>query len=132
MVEKALVKGAENNKGEIPYFCILEGKQPMNNPQVETNERLPQQWRSEANAYSARVQEAMRYDRLRSSDYPLVMAILHAVSQGYTEATWKEEQQRRRKIFLQPSSEKEIPPADTDSDYEQLVLRLKALMLWPW
>jgi hypothetical protein len=44
-------------------------------------------------AYSARIQEAMRYDKLRSSDYPLVMSIIRAVSQGFTEEKWKTEQQ---------------------------------------
>ncbi|SRR6266568_6740262 len=104
----------------------------MDKPHVETEERSPQQRMRDANVYSAHVQEAMRYDRLRSSDYPLVMAILRAVSQGDTEEEWKEEQQRRRKILRHPSLEKETSSISADDDDEQLVHRLKGLMLWPW
>jgi hypothetical protein len=104
----------------------------MDKPYAETGERSPEQKRHDAVAYSARMQEAMRYDRLSSSDYPLVMAILHAVSRGDTEERWKEEQQQRQKILRHPSLEKERFSASADDDYEQLVHRLKDLMLWPW
>ena len=48
----------------------------------ETNEQTPTRKIGSAVAYSARIQEAMRYDKLRSSEYPLVMTILRAVTQG--------------------------------------------------
>jgi hypothetical protein len=104
----------------------------MDKPYAEIDERSSQQRMHDAVVYSTHVQEAMRYDRLSTSDYPLVMAILHAVSQGHTEERWREEQQQKRKILRHPSIEKEALSVSTDDDYEQLVHRLKDLMLWPW
>lgn len=102
----------------------------MNESYAETNDMSPQQRRHNVAVYSAHMQEAMRYDRLRSSEYHIVMTIFHAVSQGYTEERWKEEQQQRRTAFPHLPSKKESSSAD--EDYEQLVLRLKELKLWPW
>jgi hypothetical protein len=104
----------------------------MDKPSLETGEHSRQQRTRDANAYSARLQEVMRYNRLPSSDYPFAMAILRAISQGDTEEKWKEAFQQRRKISRYPSPEKESSSADTDNDFAQLVLRLKGLMLWPW
>lgn len=97
----------------------------------ETDEYLSQQRLGRAVAYSARVQEAMRYNRLHSSDYPLVMGVMRDISQGYTEKQWKEEQQRR--IAARASKSGDIEAStDTSKPYEQLVERLKVLELWPW
>ncbi|GHO93806.1 hypothetical protein KSF_038540 [Reticulibacter mediterranei] len=104
----------------------------MDKPSIETGEHSRQQRMRDASAYSARLQEVMRYNRLPSSDYPFAMAILRAISQGDTEEKWKEALQQRRKISLSPSPEKESSSADTDDDYTRLVLRLKSLTLWPW
>ena len=43
-------------------------------------------------AYSACIQEAMWYNKLRSSDCLLVMSIMRAVMQGFTKKQWKTEQ----------------------------------------
>ena len=104
----------------------------MDRPSIETGEHSRQQRMRDASAYSARLQEVMRSNRLPSSDYPFAMAILRAISQGDTEEKWKEALQPRQNISRYPSPEKESSSADTDDDYAQLVLRLKGLTLWPW
>jgi ketol-acid reductoisomerase len=104
----------------------------MDKPNVETGERSPQQRMHDTVAYSAHLQEAMRYNRLSTSGYTLVMTILRAISQGDTEEKWREEQQQKRKILPHPSVEKETLSVSTDDDYKQLVHSLKDLMLWPW
>lgn len=113
----------------------------MEKPATETSEHSAQQKIRDSVAYSARMQEAMRHNRLSSSDYHLVMTILHAVSHGDTEEQWKTEQQQKRKTFYHPSLEKETSSVDiddkatstnTDNDYGQLVRHLKDLALWPW
>jgi hypothetical protein len=104
----------------------------MDKPYAETGERSPQQRMHDAVVYSAHVQEAMRYNRLSTSGYALVMTILRAVSQGDTEEKWREEQQQKRKILHRPSVEKETLSVSTDDDYKQLVHSLKELTLWPW
>ena len=75
----------------------------------ETNEQPSQRRIGHASAYSARVQEAMRYDKLPSSDYSLVMTILNAVLQGYSEERWKEEQQRTVKALTISLQTREHP-----------------------
>ncbi len=87
---------------------------------------------SNANAYSAHVQEAMRYDKLRSAEYPIVMTILSAVSQGYTEERWKEEQQRTLQVLTHQPPDKGTSHADAANRYEQIVRCLNDLSLWPW
>lgn len=85
-----------------------------------------------ASEYSAHIQEAMRSDRLDSSDYSLVMTILHAVFQGYTEKRWQEEQHNLLEALLQQRSKERTAHADGAHWYEQTVSRLKDLSLWPW
>ena len=87
---------------------------------------------SDTAAYSARIQEAMRYDKLRSSDYPIVMTIMHAVSQGFTEEEWEKEQQRTVSILTKQPSDKKTPHADAANRYEQTIACFKDLLLWPW
>ena len=58
----------------------------------EINGRSSKRRIGNASTYSAHIQEAMRYDKLPSANYSLVMTILNAVVQGYTEERWKEEQ----------------------------------------
>ncbi len=65
----------------------------MSKESTEENELIPSGRVTATAAYSARIQEAMRYNRLRSPDYPIVMSIMRAVSQGLTEEKWKIEQQ---------------------------------------
>ncbi|SRR5581483_180026 len=104
----------------------------MSQPFPETKEQTFHRKISHASAYSARVQEAMRYDKLPSSDYPLVMTLLNAVSHGYTEERWKEEQQRTLKALTNQPPDKKTPRADAANRYEQVVGCLKDLTLWPW
>ena len=99
---------------------------------TETNEHTSQRRISDATVYSARVQEAMRYDKLPSAEYPLVMTILNAVLQGYTEEKWKEVQQHTLKALTNQPPDKRTTHADTANRYEQAIGRLKDLMLWPW
>lgn len=99
---------------------------------TDINPSRSQQQVGRASDYSARIQEAMRYDRLRSSEYPLVMTILDAVLQGYTEERWQVEQQRVLKVLRQQLPEQGIAHADEADRYEQRVSCLRDLSLWPW
>lgn len=91
-----------------------------------------QQRLGDATVYSARVQEVMRYNKLRSAEYPLVMTLLDAVLQGYTEERWKEAQQQKLKVLSDQSPDARTTHADAANRYEQTVSCLKDLMLWPW
>ena len=104
----------------------------MSEQSTEINEHTPQRSSGSAVAYSARIQEAMRYDKLRSSEYPLVMTILRAVTQGYSEERWQEEQQSLLKTLANQPTDKGIAHSDANNRYEQAVLSLKDLTLWPW
>ena len=99
---------------------------------TEINKHTPQRSSGSAVAYSARIQEVMTYNKLRSSDYPLVMTILRAVAQGYTQERWQEEQQRALKTLANQPPDKGRAHADVVNRYEQAVLILKDLTLWPW
>jgi hypothetical protein len=87
----------------------------------ETKDQPSQRRMSSTVAYSARIQEVMRYDKLRSAEYPLVMTILSAIAQGYTEEKWQEEQQRSLKALADQPSDKKAAHADATNLYEQLV-----------
>jgi hypothetical protein len=114
------------------YHPHTRGKNKMNKPLIETDETLSQRSMSSASAYSASIQEAMRFDRLRSSDYQLVMTIMHAVLQGYTQERWQEEQQRPLDALRQQHPDARTNHADAADRYEQTVSCLKDLRLWPW
>ncbi len=85
----------------------------------------------DAAAYSSRVQEAMRHNKLGSAEYPLAMSLMNAVLNGYTEEQWKE-QNRSLKALSERPTEKTIPHSDAANRYEQMVNNLKELMLWPF
>ena len=104
----------------------------MSEPFTRTAGHSTQRNMSSASAYSARIQEAMRYDKLRSADYLLVMTILHAVLHGYTEAQWQDEQQRSVQVLRQQSPERGRSHTDAADRYEQTVRCLEDLRLWPW
>jgi phosphoenolpyruvate carboxylase len=87
---------------------------------------------SEIVLYTARIQEAMRYDKLSASDYRLVMTIMHAVSQGLTEEQWKEEQDKTIRILTNQLPDEVRLHVDTANRYEQTVACFKDLVLWPW
>lgn len=87
---------------------------------------------SEIVAYSARIQEAMRYDKLSSSDYRLVMTIRHAISQGLTEEQWKEVQHKTVNLLINQPADEAMPHAEAANRYEQMVASFKGLLLWPW
>jgi hypothetical protein len=99
---------------------------------TETTASVSQRNMSGASAYSAHIQAAMRYDRLRSSEYLLVMTILHALLQGYTYERWQEEQQRSLQALQQRSPDPHAAHADAENRYEQTVRCLQDLQLWPW
>ena len=104
----------------------------MSKQPSEANTQIPSSRMSETAVYSARIQEAMRYDKLRSSDYQIVMTIMHAVSQGFTEEQWEEEQQRTVSILTNQPPDKKTPHADAANRYEQTIACFKDLVLWPW
>ena len=104
----------------------------MSKQLAETNELSSQRRIGSATTYSACIQEAMRCNKLRSSEYPLVMSILNAVLQGQTEERWKEEQQRQLEVLIHQLPDKTISHADAANRYEQTVRYLKDLTLWPW
>lgn len=98
----------------------------------ETNEQPSPRRVSHASAYSAHLQEAMRYDKLPSVDYDLVMTLLNGVLHGYTLERWEEEQQRRVKALSSLPPDKKAAHDDAANRYEQTIARLKDLTLWPW
>ena len=93
---------------------------------------IPSGRMSDTAAYSACIQQAMRYDKLRSSDYPIVMTIMHAVSQGLTEEQWEKEQHRTVSILTKQLPDKKAPHADVANRYAQTIACFKDLLLWPW
>ncbi len=99
---------------------------------LENNEQAPKLKIGEAVVYSSRIQEAMRHNRLSSSDYHLAMTIMRAVAQGHTEEQWKEEQQRSLKLLINQPASQEKAHADAADGYEQTVSNLKDMELWPW
>jgi hypothetical protein len=100
--------------------------------QFETHEQSSKRKIGDASAYSARLQEAMRYDKLPSANYSLVMTILNAVAQGYTEEQWQEEQQQALKTLTDQHPDPKMSHADVANRYEQTISYLKDLSLWPW
>ena len=104
----------------------------MSKESTEANELITSGRMTATAAYSARIQEAMRYDKLRSPDYPIVMSIMRAVSQGLTEEKWKIEQQNTVRTLLNQPPDKERAHADAADRYEQTIARLEDLVLWPW
>lgn len=112
----------------------VQGRSKMTEPVTKVEESVSQQSmsRSRASAYSAHIQEAMRYDRLHSSEYLLVMTILHAVLEGYTRERWQEEQQRSLKALEHQQPDPRTAHADEANRYEQIVRCLEDLLLWPW
>jgi len=113
----------------------MEGEQRKRNGTNNTpasREESPQRRLGITSAYSARVQEAMRYDKLPSSVYFLAMTILNAVAQGWTEERWKEGQQRTLNTLNNQPPDPKTTHADAANRYEQTVGFLKDLTLWPW
>jgi hypothetical protein len=104
----------------------------MSKQPSQAHEHIPSGRMSVTAAYSARIQEAMRYDKLRSSDYHIVMTIMHAVSQGCTEEKWEKEQQSTVSILANQPPDKKTPHADAANRYEQTIACFKDLGLWPW
>lgn len=104
----------------------------MQKQSSETNEQPAPRRVGHASAYSARLQEAMRYDRLPSADYDLVMTLLNGVLHGYTVERWEEEQQRKVKALSGQPPDKKATHDDAANRYEQTIARLQDLALWPW
>ena len=104
----------------------------MSKQSSETHEQNPLGRMSDTAAYSTRIQEAMRYDKLGSSDYLIVLTILRAVAQGWTEEQWKQEQHRTVSVLTKQPPDKQTPHADAANRYEQTIACFKDLVLWPW
>ena len=104
----------------------------MRKQSSETYEPHPLSRMSDTTAYSAHIQEAMRYDKLGSLDYSIVLTILHAVAQGWTEEQWKQEQHRTVTMLSQQPTDKTSSYADAANRYEQARAYFKDLVLWPW
>jgi hypothetical protein len=98
----------------------------------ETDKQTPRPKVGDAAVYSGHMQEAMRHNRLRSSDYHLAMTIMRAIAQGHTEEQWKEENQRSLTALINQPTVTTEPHADATDRYEQTVNVLKDLNLWPW
>jgi hypothetical protein len=104
----------------------------MSKPILDINGQSSKRWINEAGAYSAHIQEAMRYDKLPSANYALVMTILHALVRGYTEEQWQEEHQQAVKNLINQPTDPKIAHVNLANRYEQTVAGLKDLSLWPW
>ena len=104
----------------------------MNERSNEENQQMPSIRMTATSAYSARIQEVMRYDKLSPSDYDIVMSIMRAVSHGYTEEKWKSEQQKTIKFLLEQPTDQKIANAEAANRFEQTITGLKGLVLWPW
>ena len=87
---------------------------------------------SDTAAYSARIQEAMRYDKLRPSEYHIVMTIMRAVSQESNEDKWENEQQSTVSMLINQPPDEKKPHTDSANRYEQTIACFKDLGLWPW
>jgi hypothetical protein len=98
----------------------------------EVHEQSSKRRIGDGSAYSAHIQEAMRYDKLPSANYALVMTLLNAVVQGYTEEMWKEGQQHALKTLINQPTDPKRSHADLANHYEQTISSLKDLSLWPW
>ena len=98
----------------------------------DTNAQSAKRRVGDASSYSALIQEAMRYDKLPSASYSLVMSLLNAVAQGYGEEQWREEGQRVVQTLSNQLADPKAAHADLANRYEQTVRTLKDLALWPW
>ena len=87
---------------------------------------------SDTATYSAHIQEAMRYDKLRPSDYHIVMTIMSALSRGLTEEKWENEQQSTVNALTNQPPDEKRPHIDTANRYEQTIACFKDQGLWPW
>jgi hypothetical protein len=104
----------------------------MSDQFAEAHEPFSSKRTWEIMAYSARIQEAMRYDKLSSSDYHLAMTIMEAVSRGLTEQKWRQEQHKAISFLINRLPDEAAPHVDVANRYEQMVACFKDLFLWPW
>ena len=98
---------------------------------AEPNGHVHTPWVS-SNTYSARIQEAMRHNKLYSTDYPLAITLLNAVKSGLTMEQWQEEQQRRVTTLTNQAPDATRAHADAANRYEQTVSNMRDMQLWPW
>ncbi|HYX48926.1 MAG TPA: hypothetical protein VE843_04250 [Ktedonobacteraceae bacterium] len=104
----------------------------MSKQPAKANEQISSSRLSDTAIYSAHIQEAMRYDKLRPSDYHMAMTIMRAVSQGLTEEKWENEQQATIRVLTNQPPDEKAPHTDAASRYEQTIDCFKDLGLWPW
>ena len=122
---------------DIIYLCTQHANnsrkiKSMSEQPSKANEQISSSRMSNTAAYSALIQEAMRYDKLRPSDYHVVMTIKHAISQGLTEEKWENEQQSTVNVLKKNPTDKKIAHTDAANRYEQTIDCFKDLGLWPW
>ena len=104
----------------------------MSKQPSKANEQISSSRMSDTAAYSARIQEAMRYDKLRPADYHIVMTIMSALSRGLTEEKWENEQQSTVNALTNQPPDEKRPHIDAANRYEQTIAGFKDLGLWPW
>src|SRR5271157_3294791 len=83
----------------------------MSKQPSQANEQISSSRMSDTADYSAHIQEAMRYNKLRPSEYHIVMTIMHAVSQGLTEEKWENEQQSAVSVLTKQPPDEKTPHA---------------------
>jgi len=104
----------------------------MSKQPAKTNEQISSSRMSDTADYSAHIQEAMRYNKLRPSEYHIAMTIMHAISHGLNEEKWENEQQGAVKMLTNQPPDEKTPHADAANRYEQTIAHFKDLVLWPW
>lgn len=96
------------------------------------NEPIPSSRMSDTATYSAHIQEAMRYNKLRPSEYHIAMTIMHAISHGLNEEKWENEQQNSVNMLTKQPTDEKATHSDVANRYEQTIAHFKDLALWPW
>src|SRR6266567_1245075 len=84
------------------------------------NEQISSSRMSDTADYSAHIQEAMRYNKLRPSEYHIAMTIMHAISHGLNEEKWENEQQGAVKMLTNDGSSPYNHVADSFPSLRQL------------
>jgi len=124
-------------KCDIIYLCKQHAnnsrkKKRMSKQNAGANEQISSSRLSDTAEYSAHIQEAMRYNKLRPSEYHIAMTIMHAISHGLNEEKWENEQQNTVNMLTNQAPDEKTPHADVANRYEQTIAHFKDLVLWPW
>ena len=82
--------------------------------------------------YAGHIQEAMRYNRLSSQEYNIVIALMRAVTQGQSQDEWEKELNRTVSVMKNQEPDQKLPHADEPNRYVQMIEHLRDIELWPW